>query len=388
MNFTGERVIPGAVNADLLNEHLARYVFAAAYVAGKRVLDVACGSGYGAAILGQTALRVVGADIAREAVDYARNHYAAPNTAFVQADCLSLPFRPAEFDVVVAFEIIEHIGDGVAFLQEMRRILPPSGLLLLSTPNRLYYTEDRGEVNPFHEREYSYAEFRELLRVVFPHCAVLLQNHVAGLLVADAAQAGNLAEHPPAFRQQNGSENSAGLDRRQQEAHFLVALCSGEPLPAARPLLYLPSTGNVLRERETHIRQLEAQLEEARRDRDTALEQIRRLERQLEERTAWAQAMNREIAGKDAYILQLQSDYEQKVQWAKNLDGELEQARAALQKLQQEFDERTAWALRLDQELNERLADLRLLYGSRWYRLGKKLGASPVPASDQPSPSR
>ncbi|HWP86078.1 MAG TPA: hypothetical protein VNN17_12865, partial [Terriglobia bacterium] len=179
-----------------------------------------------------------------------------------------------------------------------------------------------------------------------------------------------------------------GLDRRQQEAHFLVALCSGEPLPAARPLLYLPSTGNVLRERETHIRQLEAQLEEARRDRDTALEQIRRLEHQLEERTAWAQAMNREIAGKDAYILQLQSDYEQKVQWAKNLDGELEQARAALQKLQQEFDERTAWALRLDQELNERLADLRLLYGSRWYRLGKKLGASPVPASDQPSPSR
>src|ERR1035441_3872297 len=80
--FTGERVIPGEVDVDLLNEHLARYAFAARLARGKRVLDAGCGAGYGAADLAQSALSVVGADTAAEAVTFARERYRLPYLEF------------------------------------------------------------------------------------------------------------------------------------------------------------------------------------------------------------------------------------------------------------------------------------------------------------------
>src|ERR1039457_3871319 len=100
--FTGERVIPGQVDTDLLNEHLARYAFAARLARGKRVLDAGCGAGYGAADLAQSALSVVGADIAAEAVTFARERYRLPYLEFEQASCTALPHRDGAFDLGVA----------------------------------------------------------------------------------------------------------------------------------------------------------------------------------------------------------------------------------------------------------------------------------------------
>jgi len=370
MNFTGERVIPGEADVDLFNEHWARYLFASGYASGKTVLDVACGSGYGSGLLAETAAQVIGTDIAREAVDYARRHYDSRQTAFLRADCLSLPFREASFDLVVAFEIIEHIRDAPGFLIELRRVLAPNGLLLVSTPNRLYYTEDRGEVNPFHEKEYSYSEFSELLREAFPHWSILLENHVTGLLLADPNQAQDLQANRPICYQRDVTEEHSGLQKREREAYFLIALCSAAPLPAAPPVFYLPSTGNVLRERETHIHRLEEQIAETRQERDTARNQADQLELQLEERTLWAQDLDRQLAEINAYVLQLQSQY----------DADVSKARAELSKLQQEFEERTAWALRLDRELQ-------FLQSTRWYRIGLKLGLNLAPGSDSSSES-
>jgi SAM-dependent methyltransferase len=410
MNFTGERVIPGEVDADLFNEHWARYLFAQQFASGKKVLDAACGSGYGSALLSQTAARVVGTDIAHEAVDYARAHFGSPKTDYVRADCLALPFASGQFDLVVAYEIIEHLADAEGFLKELERVLTPPGLLLLSTPNRLYYTEDRGEVNPFHAQEYSYPEFSELLRRVFPHCAIYIENHVGGLLVSDPAQGGSSAGSP-ACQQSPESNDPTSPDKRKREAYYMVALASSRPLPNIQPLLYLPSSGNVLRERETHIQRLEEQLSEARGERDAVLSQVRTLESQLEERTQWAQGLagqveertrwaqelDETLAEKNTCLINLQTDYDQKVKWAQGLQQEMETASVALGKLRQEFEERTGWALQLDADVKERTAwaqrldaelklrneDLRLLYGSRWYRIGKNLRLSPIPASDQ-----
>ncbi len=150
--FTGERLIPGQVEIDLFNEHLARYAFAARLAAGKRVLDAGCGTGYGSAELARLADSVVGADVAADAVDYAREHYRLPNLHFEQASCTALPHLDASFDLVVAFEVIEHLADWREMLREARRLLAPGGQFVVSTPNRLYYTESRGEsgANPFH----------------------------------------------------------------------------------------------------------------------------------------------------------------------------------------------------------------------------------------------
>src|SRR5579862_3598210 len=169
--FTGERVIPGEVDVDLLNEHLARYAFAARLARGKRVLDAGCGAGYGSAELAHAALSVTGADIAAEAIEFAREHYRLPNLHFEQATCGALPHPDSCLDLVVAFEVIEHLAHWREFLLEARRVLAANGQLVVSTPNKSYYTESRGGegANPFHVHEFEFEEFQSELAAIFPH---------------------------------------------------------------------------------------------------------------------------------------------------------------------------------------------------------------------------
>lgn len=400
MEFTGERVIPGEGDIDLLNEHRARYLFARQFSEGRQVLDAACGTGYGSALLAENAGAVFGTDIAPEALAYAREHFRSPNVHFVQSDCLALPFPAERFDLVVAFEIIEHLKNAAGFLAELRRVLHPAGQLLLSTPNRLYYTEERGETNPFHEREFSYPELEEILRPFFPHRSIFLENHIPGLLLCGETKP-NFGGHPaPSIVLDE--YRSPALEERQRTAHFLLAICSAQPLGLVPPLLLLPSLGNVLREREMYIERLRQRLSEKdayvlqlQADYDSKVQWALSLERELEQARAKLQRLQddyeRDLEEARAKLQDLQADYERKIQWALGLEQDLEKARAALQQLQQEFEERTAWALQMDAELKDRKADLRLLYSSRWYRLGKKLKflrLSPAPPSDQGSSER
>jgi ubiquinone/menaquinone biosynthesis C-methylase UbiE len=168
-DFTGERFVPGA-RGEIWYEHWHRYHFAAHLVHGAEVLDVACGSGYGSALLARHAARVTGAEISPEAVDRARKQYAAvPNLELRQADCSALPMADASFDAVVSFETIEHIAAQEAFLDEALRVLRPGGVLILSCPNKLEYSDKRNFVNPFHTRELYRDELAALLAPRFAH---------------------------------------------------------------------------------------------------------------------------------------------------------------------------------------------------------------------------
>ncbi len=169
--FTGERFVPGAPG-EIWYEHWHRYHFAAPLVRDRDVLDVACGEGYGSALLARSARKVTGVDLAAAAVEHARERYAGlRNLDFHAADCSALPFPDASFDAVVSFETIEHIAAQDAFLDEVRRVLRPGGLLVLSCPNKTEYTDKREVTNEFHVRELYRDELAALLAPRFAHLA-------------------------------------------------------------------------------------------------------------------------------------------------------------------------------------------------------------------------
>ncbi|MSQ15672.1 MAG: class I SAM-dependent methyltransferase [Dehalococcoidia bacterium] len=168
VNFTGERVTPdimtpGHPNYPTYVEHMARYEFCRPYVGGKAVLDAACGTGYGASYLADFATRVVGVDVDHDAVRYATEVYSKENSAYEVADCRHLPFASRSFDVVVAFEFLEHIQEQEQFLDEVTRVLAEEGVFMLSTPNEEPYNHLLEEPNPFHCSELSLEEFQELM---------------------------------------------------------------------------------------------------------------------------------------------------------------------------------------------------------------------------------
>lgn len=164
---TGERVIPEKMKPTngLLLEHLARYYFATPYVRG-RVLDIACGTGYGTHMVAKAckkeATEVLGVDIDRETIEYARKTYYHPLSSYETADALdpALVEKLGTFDTILSFETIEHLADDRAFMQNLFRLLRPGGTLVLSTP----FGQGRGKPTnePFHVHQLTEAEFKAL----------------------------------------------------------------------------------------------------------------------------------------------------------------------------------------------------------------------------------
>jgi ubiquinone/menaquinone biosynthesis C-methylase UbiE len=385
VEFTGERVIPGQVNDDLWSEHLARYAFARRYATGKRVLDTGCGTGYGSAELAQSAAEVTGVDIAADAIEYARANYPIAGLRFLESSCTAVPFPAESFDLVAAFEVIEHLTDQRAFLDECARVLTPEGLLIVSSPNKCYYAETRAATgpNPFHEHEFEADEFVRELQRVFPNVRLLLQN-----------RAESFAFHPaasfwPAEARIDGGSGSA------EDAHFFIALCSRGQLPEPKSFVYVPKAANMLRERGLHIEALKRQLAET-------IELFRRKARELEERTEWAQRLDTDLKAAGERIVALQDeaaelagDYrtqlarmEQedqiKTEWARKASAELEakcqelaHCVGLLDTAESTVRERTIWAQTAEAQRAELAARLEMIRESRWVKMGRTVGLGP-----------
>jgi SAM-dependent methyltransferase len=151
-------------------EHIQRYRFALEYCRGKRVVDAGCGVGYGSYFLARSGAKsVVGVDLSGEAMSEARERYRLPNLSYVQADVEKVrgaPGVPADCDVVVNFENLEHLKDPRSFLKAARHLLQgTAGVLISSTPNgEQSDRDDAGHLrNPFHVNEFTRAEFSALL---------------------------------------------------------------------------------------------------------------------------------------------------------------------------------------------------------------------------------
>jgi SAM-dependent methyltransferase len=171
-----ERIVPAETSPGILALHLKRYEFARGWCESAEVLDAGCGVGYGAAYLAETARRVVGVDLSAEALEHARREYARPNVDYLEGDLLALPLPDASFDVVCAFETIEHLDDQREFLHEAARVLRPEGTLLVSTPCVKRTT--REPANPFHRVELSPPDFEALLRERFDDVSLYGQRRL------------------------------------------------------------------------------------------------------------------------------------------------------------------------------------------------------------------
>jgi SAM-dependent methyltransferase len=156
-----ERIVPDETPPGPLAIHEQRYTFALPYCEGRRVLDAACGVGYGSALLASRAREVVALDLSEAAIEYARQRYPAPNVEFRVADLDEPGLAPDDFDVVVSFETIEHVPDRERYLRHVATTLRPDGLYVVSTPRVDETTES--PANPFHYVEYSAADFEALL---------------------------------------------------------------------------------------------------------------------------------------------------------------------------------------------------------------------------------
>lgn len=169
---TGERLIPERQHGELVHaEHLARYRLASQLASGRRVLDIACGEGYGTAMLGAAgAAEATGVDVDAAAVEHVRERHGVEAR---QGDIRSLPFDDGVFDLVVSFETIEHVNDPERALDELARVRAPEGLVVISTPNASQYLVQ----NEFHVREFSHDEFVAMLQARFASVRLFFQHN-------------------------------------------------------------------------------------------------------------------------------------------------------------------------------------------------------------------
>lgn len=412
VEFTGERLVPGQVDQDLMNEHMSRYSFAARLARHKRVLDIACGMGYGSFELSRHATAVVGLDVAAEAVAAAAERYQAPNLRFLTAPAQHIPLDDHSFDLIVAFEVIEHLSDWEALLAEARRLLAPGGQFIVSTPNREYYAETRrlAGPNPFHVHEFEYEEFRTELARFFPSVTLFLQNHVQAIAFRPTTGgAGMVAEL------ESGSQAA-----EPQTSHFFLAVCALAPQTGTPFYLYLPSSSNVLREREQHIAALEKEL----RQKDAWLDELKQdharlhtLHQELlaesEKHAQWALEQEKELSAARARIAQVQEElaaeqqaarqvvaaYEDKIAglhseirvnaeaaaeaqrfWERTIEEkgqELAHCVKLLDAAEASVTERTVWAQSLQTRIELLEQTLATAQSSRWVRLGRRIGLGP-----------
>jgi SAM-dependent methyltransferase len=162
-------------------EQLGRYYFAAQFVRGKIVLDCACGRGMGTNIFQSAGAKQIAAcDLWPAAIELAKKQVSAETTKFYLADAECLPFFNDFADVYISLETIEHIRNDKLFLAEAKRVLRPNGIFICSTPNRLFSNPGRRladkPLNKLHIREYSPAEFLDLLKLNFKQVDLYGQN--------------------------------------------------------------------------------------------------------------------------------------------------------------------------------------------------------------------
>ncbi len=220
---TGERLVTETYNQSTI-EHLHRYALALGLCDGKDVLDIASGEGYGAHILSDVATSVVGVDVSSEAVLHAQMKYMKANVRYIQGSTSDIPLQANSVDVVVSFETIEHHDKHEEMMSECKRVLRPNGTFIVSSPDKLNYTDKPNYVNPYHVKELYAEEFRWLIKKHFRNVKFLTQRTVYGSLVVPE-------DDPAGFAEYAGDHYKISSFDNMQEPIYNICIASDVHLP-------------------------------------------------------------------------------------------------------------------------------------------------------------
>jgi len=258
MEFTGERFIP-TLPGDIRLEHLHRYEWCLPHTEGKRVLDIASGEGYGSYALSRNAATVTGVDISAEAITHARTKYAdRTNLTFIEGNAASIPLPDQCVDVVVSFETIEHHDQHEEMMSEIRRVLTPDGLLIMSSPNKKIYSDlAGGDHNHFHVKELYFAELDGLLGSYFANVRYYGQRVTATSIVLPLEQESNSSI-------QAYTETEDGVKTASPSAiepMYYLAVASNGALPdTARTTAFFSERDNAFYEKQREVLNLSSEI--------------------------------------------------------------------------------------------------------------------------------
>lgn len=203
-------------------DHLHRYAVAAQLAKDKDVLDIASGEGYGSNLLCQTAKSVIGVDISSEAVVHARKKYMNVNLEFRQGSADKIPLQDWSVDIVVSFETIEHHDLHDKMLEEIKRVLRPEGIAIISSPDKLNYSDIPNYSNPFHVKELYKEEFVSLINKYFKYSTFYNQKNISGSLIVPDL---------PQFSFQEYKGNYSTLEKFEGLQSPIYNLCVASDIP-------------------------------------------------------------------------------------------------------------------------------------------------------------
>lgn len=228
IEWTGERCVPWAPDVQVVYEHFHRYLWARTLVEGKRVLDVGSGEGFGAALLSERAASVLGVEIDATTVEHSRLNYGGDNLEFRLGSATGLDvLSAASVDVIVAFEIIEHVDDHDAVLRGFEHVLAPGGLVIVSTPDRAAYAKANEQANPFHVHELTIDELEASLRGHFPNVTLFAQRTTTGSRI-ESLERGGEPRHADFSLEHAGDEWRVG---GPPSPLYVLAVASASELP-------------------------------------------------------------------------------------------------------------------------------------------------------------
>ena len=362
LEWTGERYLPWLEDASINYEHLHRYAYAAEFVQDKRVLDLACGEGYGSYLLARRAAAVVGIDIDKQTVKHARNKYLKSNLDFKVGSITDIPIEGNNvFDVVVCFEALEHVEEHENLLKEVKRLLTPAGLFIVSTPNKRTYSDETQFSNPFHLHELYFDEFKELLGNHFKWVNVLGQRIYCNSNIWPLFSP---SERIAEYVIERGTDEFNFVANEKRVPIYFIALASDveETISSVRSLL-VDHSNQLLRERDLALNRvvadraaLEATVKTQMGKLDTAhREEMKHLSRQWEillrtirDLRTNAQAQQKVLAEKTQEITQIATELDTANQQIARLTTELDTANQQIalgnQQIARLTEERTHYA--------------------------------------------